>query len=343
MVLSTILKCKCGKEYKTDRGYNNHIESCEAMKQKALPIGKKAPTKAKTSAKNVDGFHLKLNESKIFKGVITALSDIIYETTIIISPEKLEISAMDPSRICFIKFELLREQFDIYKCSETYQVPIFFDDFEKILRRTTEKDSIELISDMDAQKIKIRFQRESGRVRNFSLKLIELDYEEIPFDNLEGVEQMVFFDIDADDFNDLLKDAELYSEVLNLKTSDDEELSFSSEGIIGEFEAELGAEELLNLKIHEKAEGTYSSTFLKSFMKLSSVTELVNMEYRTQSFLKMIFNIIEGSKVITYLAPRVDQELDDADIEDLEYDTEDVAEKEIIDEEEETEDVFEEI
>lgn len=323
--MSEILVCKCGKEYKTDRGYNNHIEKCEAMKQKALPIlSKKAPAKRKKQTK-LDGFHLKLDNSRIFKGVVAALVNIIDETHIVLTPNKMEISAMDPSRICFLKYEIERSIFDLFNCDEEYLVPINLFDFEKILRRASDKDSIELIFDVEQQKIKVRLQREGGRVRTFSLRLIDIEYEEIPFENFEGVEQYAFFNVEATEFEDLLKDAELYSEVLeiNAKENEDEEncVIFTSSGQIGELEAELGEEELLNLKIDKKSFASYSTTFLKAFMKLSSVTENLKMEYATNSFLKMFFDIIEGSKVTVYLAPRVDQEgeLDDAMIEEMEY------------------------
>ena len=60
-------------------------------------------------------FTLKIENSRILKGIIETLSSIIDETEFRVSPSEFTISAMDPSRICLLKLSIKKENFDEYQ------------------------------------------------------------------------------------------------------------------------------------------------------------------------------------------------------------------------------------
>lgn len=256
-------------------------------------------------------FKIKLNNSQILKSLIETLAGIIDETELIIDPEQFTVVAIDPSRICLLKFVMNKSAFDEYECDKESKVPVNLMDLDKIMKRSSAKDSIELDFDEKAQKIKIRMRREgTSRARTFSLMLLDLDTEEIPIDNLLKMEYKSKWNIDVNFLIEAIKDAEIYSEIFEIECSE-KGLKFSSFGQIGEMEYDLNKDELNSYENEGENKGAYSITFLKSILKLSTITEALNVSLKTDHPTKMIFDITEGGKLSYFLAPRVEFEDDD--------------------------------
>jgi proliferating cell nuclear antigen len=254
-------------------------------------------------------FTLKIENSRILKGIIETLSSIIDETEFRVSPSEFTISAMDPSRICLLKLSIKKENFDEYKCKKESKVGVNLDDLDKILKRSAANDAIEIDFNEEDQKIKIKMTREgSSRSRNFSLALLDIEYEEIPMDNLLKIEYASKWVIDPELLVEAIKDAEIYSEILNMKAIEKQGLIFNSSGQIGEMNYEIGLDELIHSDINETSNAAYSLTFLKAILKISSITEKLEISLRTDHPLKMVFNILEGGELFYFLAPRVEEE-----------------------------------
>lgn len=259
-------------------------------------------------------FTLKIENSRILKGIIETLSSIIDETEFRVSPSEFTISAMDPSRICLLKLSIKKENFDEYHCKKESKVGLNLDDLDKILRRSAANDTIEIDFNEEDQKIKIKMTREgSSRSRSFSLALLDIEYEEIPMDNLLKIEYSSKWVIDPDFLVEAIKDAEIYAEILNMKAIEGQGLTFSSSGQIGEMNYEIGLEELIDSDINEDCSAAYSLTFLKAILKIASITEKLEISLRTDHPLKMVFNLLEGGELFYFLAPRVEEEEYDED------------------------------
>ncbi|MFW9897870.1 MAG: proliferating cell nuclear antigen (pcna) [Candidatus Thorarchaeota archaeon] len=253
-------------------------------------------------------FTLKLENSRILKGIVETLASIIDETEFRVTPKEFTISAMDPSRICLLKLSIKKGDFDEYKCSKDSKVGLNLDDLDKILKRSAANDSVEIEFNEKDQKIRIKMQREgTSRTRTFSLAQLDIDMEEIPMDNLLNIEYPSKWVIDPDFLVEAIKDAEIYSEILNMKSIEDQGLIFSSSGQIGEMNYELELDELIEMDINGTSSGAYSLTFLKAILKIASITEKLEISLKTDHPLKMIFNLLEGGELFYFLAPRVEE------------------------------------
>ena len=264
-------------------------------------------------------FTLKLENSRILKGIVETLASIIDETEFRVTPKEFTISAMDPSRICLLKLSIKKDNFDDYKCSKDSKVGLNLDDLDKILKRSAANDAVEIDFNEKDQKIKIKMQREgTSRTRTFSLALLDIDIEEIPMENLLNIEYSSKWVIDPDFLVEAIKDAEIYSEILNIKSIEDQGLVFSSTGQIGEMNYELELDELIETDITGTSSGAYSLTFLKAILKISSITEKLEISLKTDHPLKMMFNLLEGGELFYFLAPRVEEaEFDDEDMDEF--------------------------
>jgi len=271
----------------------------------------------KTEEETKESFVLKVDNSRILRAIIETLSSIIDETTIVVTPKEFTIKAMDPSRICLLKLVIKKEGFDDFECNKECKIGLNLDDFNKILKRASSNDSIILEYQEDEQKIKIKMKRDnSTRTRTFSLALLDVDIEEVPLGNLLKIEFNAIWDMNIDHFNEALKDAEIYSEILNVKATENEGLLFSSSGQIGEMQYDFGLEDLFEPDISEENKGAYSLTFLKSILKIAAITENFKVSLKTDHPLKIEFGLLEGGELKYFLAPRVENAEFDGDNDD---------------------------
>ena len=114
--------------------------------------------------------------------------------------------------------------------------------------------------------------------------------------------------MDPDVLLEAVKDAQIYSDIMNIKSLADDGLIFSSVGELGEMNYELGIEDLIEANLEETSMGAYSITFLKAILKLNSITEELEISLLTDNPLKMVFKLLEGGGLDYLLAPRVDRE-----------------------------------
>lgn len=265
-------------------------------------------------------FELKISNNKVLKGIIETLGAIVDETEIKITPTEFMITAMDPSRICLLKFVMKKEYFDEYECKKEAKIGVNLDDLDKILKRSNQDDNLILLFDPEKQQIKIKMRKTEGkRTRTFSLALLDIDAEEIPFETLLKIQYDSKFEIDPSFLLEAIKDAEIYSEIINMKAFK-EGLNFSSIGQIGEMNYELNLDELINALIEQTTTGAYSIRYLKAILKLAPITEKLNISLKTDHPIKMEFTLLEGSKIEYFLAPRVEEaEFEDEDLLDEEF------------------------
>jgi proliferating cell nuclear antigen len=276
-------------------------------------------TEAKTKQKSNHGkVSLKLENPKILKNVIETLASIIDETKITFYKDGLFIRAMDPSRICLLEFKMKEADFDAYECSSKMDICLNLDDLDKIMKRSASSDKIEIVYLENDNKIKIILTREgSTRSRTFSLAILDVDIEKIKMEKLLEIEYNATWILDSEIITEAIKDAEIYSEILNIKAGE-KGLVFGASGQIGEMIYELTEEDLIESHIAEDNTGAYSLTFLKAIMKLSSITEKLEMSLLTDHPIKLIFNLLEGPVVHYFLAPRCEEaDFDDEDMEEF--------------------------
>jgi hypothetical protein len=163
---------------------------------------------------------------------------------------------------------------------------------------------------------------------------LDLEIEDPPMENLNSLKYPSTWSVDTDFFIEAIKDGEIYSEVLNITVIELLGLIFRSSGAIGEMEYALGLDEFISNDLSDTQEGSFSIIFLKSIMKISNITEKLEISLKTDHPIKMIFELLEGAELKYYLAPRV-EEMSDEDMDDFEEDSEDEEKEELEEDEEE--------
>ena len=284
----------------------------------------KAENKKTNKKTSESQFTIKLDNNKVLKTIVETLSKIFDEANFTVSPKELTVKGMDPSKICLIELHFKKGDFQEFQCDKECKVGLKLDDFDKILKRASSDDALELSFKTEEQKLKIKMiRKESTKSRVFSLASLELDIEEPPLDNLKSIEYPAIWSIKTDFLVEALKDGEIYSEIFNIEAIEDKGLKFASWGTIGEMEYQLDLDDLISSDLSDIQAGSFSITFLKSIMKLSDITEELEISAKTDKPLKLFFRLLEGAELEYYLAPRVENEVseDSGDSEESEDDS----------------------
>lgn len=265
----------------------------------------------KSDKKTLGKFTLKKENATILKSIIETLAGIVEEAKFHITPKGLTILAADDSMVCLLELKMVPGDFDDFNCSGDNSMMLNLDNLDKIMKRSSANDTIELNYIEEEQKIKVKMIREEQkRVRTFSLALLDSEERELSMGNLEKIEYDTTWEMKPDFLLEAVKDAEIYSDIFNIKTDSKKGLTFSSNGTIGEMEYFLELDELINSKIEGEHLGAFSITFLKKFLKIASITLKLDISILTDYPLKMIIEILEGGVLRYFLAPRIEKEDD---------------------------------
>ncbi len=256
-------------------------------------------------------FSAKMQDSKILKGIIDAVSAIIDETYFVADANGLNLSAMDESHICLMSMSLPKDLFDGgYECEEQVKMGINLEDMTKIMKRAGASDSIEFKHQKEAEKFQVQMKGQG--TRTFSLRLVDIDEEKIP----PTAELDVQFDakvtLDVGILEEAIKDAEIYQDTLQVQINK-EGVRFSAEGEVGDIEYQLTQDHLEDANIQKGGRGVFSLSFLKNILKISAITDKVTLNIAENAPLKFEFEITNPSnqakgKVMYFLAPRVEEE-----------------------------------
>ncbi len=98
-------------------------------------------------------FKIKLADARLLRNMISAISTLIDEATFNVSPEGLNLKAMDPSRVAMVDFEWPKTVFDEYACEQPTKMCINISELLKLLRRVGKDEYVELSLDENTGKL----------------------------------------------------------------------------------------------------------------------------------------------------------------------------------------------
>jgi len=160
------------------------------------------------------------------------------------------------------------------------------EDFVKIIKRANPQDEIVLKDDSAAKRFIIEMKPESAKkARRFTISMIDIDEEKIGPESLEQLEFYNQTTFKLSYLDEACRDAEIFSDALEIVA--DKNLSFSTNGNIGDMTYELEKEELISADFSQKSEGIFGLEFLKNILKVSAVSANVEMYMATDLPIKM--------------------------------------------------------
>lgn len=245
---------------------------------------------------------LKLAEPKYLKDSITIISDLVNEARFKITPEAMELVAMDPANVAMVIFKLLSSSFTEYNVKKEVSLAISLSNLKQILRRVSPSDMLILELDPD-NKLKVQIKGKS--TRTFSLPIIDLEEKEQKIPDLKFP---VTVHMNSTILNDAIEDADIVSESVTFMV-EPKKLSMRAEGELNDANIEIKEDD--DIKINsssDKVKAKYSIEYLKKMIDGSKLADKVVINFDKDYPLKIDYNVVDKLQLSFVLAPRVENE-----------------------------------
>jgi len=290
-------------------------------------------------------FEIMFEFGSSIKKLVESVESLVSESHLIVDSNGFLIKAMDGNHICLIHLKVNKNDCSsfLFEGKEQIEVGLNFEDLSKILKRSTEKDfvrlsfnsssphkelSIEVIKakieelDMNEEqkheyKIahpksrvpKLKIRSLGSKAKTFTMGLIDVDSEDFNLDSLCQFSQnmVLHFKINGEELDEIVKDSEIYSEVLGIGLKG-ENLIFSAEGSIGKYKNPYKINELSDFEGRDSDFScNYAIGFIKNILKSNGLTEKsIQIGLQGESPLYLKYSIWNESTIEYFLAPRVE-------------------------------------
>ena len=245
---------------------------------------------------------LTLAEPKYLKESITIISDLVNEASLKITPEAIELVAMDPANVAMVIFKLLSSACTEYSVGEKVEIAINLNNFKQILRRAKGNDMLSL--ELEDNKLKVILKGTS--IRTFSLPIIDLEQKEqrIPELNFGSI-----IKTHASVFNEAIEDADIVGESVSLH-AEQGKLSVSAEGDLTKAHIDIRDSDTTKINVHGAGpiKAKYSLEYLKKMMNGSKLADEVIIQFNKDYPLRLDYKAIDKVALSFILAPRVEND-----------------------------------
>ncbi len=245
---------------------------------------------------------LTLAEPRYLKDSISIISDLVNEGRFKITPDAIELIAMDPANVAMVIFKLLSSSFTEYDVKEATEIQLNLGNLKQVLRRAKPDDVLTL--EMEDNKLKVQLKGTS--VRTFSLPLLDMEEKEQRVPELAFPISIV---TNAGILNDAIEDVDIVAEAVNF-VAEDKKFSIQAEGDISKARIDIGAGE--HIKIETKSSGKikskYSVEYLKKMIAGAKVAPTVKIQFNKDYPLRLDFVEVDKVSLSFILAPRIEND-----------------------------------
>lgn len=246
---------------------------------------------------------LTLAEPKYLKDSISIISDLVNEARFKVTPEAMELVAMDPANVAMVIFKLLSSAFTEYDVKKPVEIAINLSNLKQILRRAGGNDMVSLEL---GEENKLKVQLKGNTKRTFNLPIIELDEKEQKIPDLQFP---VTITTHSSILTEAIEDVDIVAESVTFMAEKDK-FSVNAQGDLSQANIEIKSSEDTNIKIEgsEKIKSKYSIEYLKKMMGASKLSANVDINFNKDYPLKLEYKAVDKLMLSFVLAPRVEND-----------------------------------
>lgn len=246
---------------------------------------------------------LVLAEPKYFKDSISIISDLVTEAKFKVSPEGVELVAMDPANVAMVIFKLLSSCFTKYEAKEQEEIAINLNSLKQVLRRAKSDDILTLET---TEENKLKIQMKSNTTRSFSLPTLELENKE------QRVPELTFpitIHTKSHILAEAIEDVSVVAESVTL-LGEKEQILVKAEGDLSKalIEVKQSDDTAIKTDSDDKFKAKYSLEYLKKMISGGKLSDQVSLYFNTDYPLKLEYKVTDRLLLSFILAPRVDND-----------------------------------
>lgn len=239
---------------------------------------------------------LKLPNPKIFSDIVTIISELVTEVRMKVNKEGISLTAIDPANVAMVHFKIPSVLFSEYNIDkEEEQLGLNLNDLKAVLRRS--KPGSSLLMERADNTLKIGLH---DRIkRDFSLALLDLDFEEKPFPSWEFNSVVR---INAEAFVEVIEDCAIVSDACTFM-AEPNKFIVEAHGL-NSARAEFSSDEAEIFSGSSLAR--FSLEYLVKFIKGAKVSSNATLSFSNNHPMRLDFHTGDV-KLSFVLAPRVEQ------------------------------------
>ena len=245
---------------------------------------------------------LTLAEPKYLKESVSIISELVNEGVFKVTPESIELIAMDPANVAMVIFKLLSSSFVDYDVKKDVELAINLSNLKQILRRAKPTDMLTL--EIDANN-RLLVQLKGNTIRTFSLPIIDLENKE---QKVPSLEFPVTITTTSSILSEAIEDVDIVADSVSFIVENGKFI-INAEGDLSNANIEIKADDDTKIKAgKEKVKAKYSIEYLKKMIGAAKLSDRVTVQFNKDYPLKLEFKAVDKLMLSFILAPRVENE-----------------------------------
>ena len=226
---------------------------------------------------------LTLSDPKYLRETISIISELVNETNLKVTPDGIELVAMDPANVSMAILKILSSSFVEYDVDKEVNLAINLNSLKQILRRSKPNETLTLELGKDG---KLKIQLKGTNTRTFSLPIIDTEQKEQKIPNLEFP---LSIEADASLVDEAIEDASLVSESVIL-IAEPKKFTIEASGDTSDARIEMAQGEGTKIKMESgKVSAKYSIEYMKKITKGSKLADKVEIRFNKDYPLKVTY------------------------------------------------------
>ncbi len=246
---------------------------------------------------------LVIAEPHLLKESISIISELVTEVTLQVTPEGIELKAMDPANVAMVLFSLSKSAFVEYMVKEKINLAMNLEQLKQVLRRAKPHDAVTLeLNDEN----KLQLTMVGDTLKKFHLALLDLEERNQKTPNLKFPLSIT---MPTQILNDALEDIGVVSETVTfLGESEKFDIQARSNVNAALVEIKKSSDVIILMKEGNAWKSRYSLEYLMKMIKASKLAEKVTISFSTDYPLKMDYEVSGKMQMSFILAPRIEND-----------------------------------
>jgi len=213
---------------------------------------------------------LTLSDPKYLKESVSIISELVTEARFKLTPDAIELVAMDPANVAMVIFKLLSSSFTEYKVDKEVKIALNLNNLKQVLRRSSASDIVTL--ELEENKFKIT-------LRSTTM------------------------------LSEAVEDVSIVAESVKL-SADKKRFMISAEGDLSKANIEIPEDDntVITKEGDDVLSAKYSIEYLKKMIQGSKLSPTVFIRFNSDYPLKLEFKVMDKLMLSFILAPRVDND-----------------------------------
>lgn len=256
--------------------------------------------------------YIRTLQGNVIRTLVEVLKDVIFEASLIITPQMMKITTMDSSKSSLIYLKLEAQSFEEYVCRRDVRLGLSMINLFKIIKTAGHKNDIVtlFVKQETPYELGVVIENEEKRSRTvFGLALLELDSQDI---QIPEFQYQSIVTLPSTMFHRLSRDMQQLANYVTIETYDGA-LTLSCHGDFAKQAttfSPLDGDESVTVQTNDddRISGTFSLKFLCLFGRTASLSSMVSIFIKQDHPLLLEYTIGSLGKLIFLLTPVVDDE-----------------------------------